>query len=166
MRSIRVNLPQPVKATVRGDFLGVKEAVNGRLLAVESYAGFSPTFTWMSDTGHLFTFLPPHAFGVEMSDLRSCIDMVCPSGSIDVSDLALEGPGHGKIGDKIVGWKRYIATIDWHEQNSLCHLVQDAGGRFLFIRNARFQVGGSAYDPPSWKKLRQIWTLDDLRPAG
>lgn len=146
-------------ATVQGVFLGVEGAVSGRLVAVESYAGCVPTFTWMSESGHVFCFLPPHAFGPPGTTLASCVDQECPPGAIDVSDLGLEGPGHARLGDAVVPWKRYVATVDWYEQNRLCHVVQASSGQLCFVRNPRFQVGGEKYDPPSWKKMREVWTL-------
>lgn len=159
MRSIRATLPQPVPATCRGEFLGVEGPTSGRLLAVESYAGFAPTFTWMSDSGHLFHFLPPHAFGPAESTLHRCADMACAPGAIDVSHLGIEGPGWARVGDREVAWKHYLATIDWYEDNRLCQLVRTAEGELLFVRNPRFQVGGDRLDLPKWKKLRQTWTL-------
>jgi len=161
MRSMRVALPRPVPAACWGEFLGLneEETTPGRLLAVESYEGMSPTFTWMADTGHIFNFLPPHAFGQRFSSLDSCVDMACAPGAIDVSDLGLEGPGWARVGHRETNWKKYHATVDWYEDNRLCHLVSTHSGEFLFVRNPRFQVGGDKLDLPAWKKLRQTWDL-------
>lgn len=167
MRSLRCNLPHSVPAEIKGGILGIGGLVKGRLIAVESYVGCSPTFTWIADSGHIFCFVPPHAFSTEVgTPLEHCVDMDCPPGPIDVSDLGLEGPGHAKVGERIFVWKKYIATVDWYEQNKVCHLVQTAAGVLVFVRNPRFQVGGEKYDPPTWKKLRETWSVGGPRPGG
>ena len=159
MRSMRCCLPAPVRATCRGELLGIEGPTEGALLAIESYQGQSPTFTWAADSGHLFHFLPPHAFGPVGTELRQCVDMPCAQGAIDVSFLGLEGPGWANVGGRIVGWKHYLATVDWYEDNKLCHLVRATTGELMFVRNPRFQVGGAKLDLPPWKKLRQTWPL-------
>lgn len=158
MRSMRCNLPSPLSMSVQGEFLGVTDPVSGKIIAIESYEGLSPTFTWMSDKGHVFCFLPPHAFSFGAS-LKECVDLRCPAGPISVSCLAIDEGGHGCVGEKNVSWKRYVASVDWYESNELLHLVIGYDGRLMFIRNARFQVGGDKYSPPAWKKSRATWVI-------
>jgi len=159
MNSMRVRLPRPLEITVKGKFLGIDVATLGRIIAIESYEGNVPTFTWISKTGHIFNFLPPHAFGPNETALVNHIDIECPAGPIDVSNLGFEEGGFGKIGINPIAWKRYIASIDWPESNELLHIVMTKDKDILLIRNARFQVGGSRYDPPSWKKAPTLWKL-------
>lgn len=166
MRSMRCLLPKRVRATVRPEFLGTDVPVTGHLIALESYAGCVPTFTWMADSGHLYLFLPPHAFGPEGTTLEQCVDQECPPGPIDVADLALQGPGFARIGLREVPWNDYIATVDWYDENHSLHLLRACSGAIVMARNPRFQVGGEKLDLPKWKKMRETWTLPCPPAAG
>lgn len=159
MRSMRCVMPRVIRATVRPEFLGVDAPVTGRLVALESYEGCVPTFSWLADSGHLYMFLPPHAFSPPGTMLEECVDMECVSGPIDVVDLRIEGPGFARIGAKTIVWKEYLGTVDWHEENHSLHLLRTPSGAIVMARNPRFQVGGEKLDLPKWKKTRKTWTL-------
>lgn len=148
-------------ASVISTFLGIegnRTLVPGRIIAVESYKGSVPTFTWMSESGHIFCYLPPHAFcsGFKVTDL---VDFNCPSDDIDVHVLNISGPGWGKVKDEVVNWKRYLLTCDWLNGNYLAHLVVGFGGELTWLRNSKFQVGGDSFSAPEWKKSREDWKI-------
>jgi hypothetical protein len=152
-------IPSTVVATVRGRFLGTAFDERGKLIAVESYRGSVPTFTWRSDSGHLFFYLPPHAFGP--MELRDTVDVTCPSPCIAINDLRIQGGGFATIGRSTdqFSWKRYVCSIDWQDDNQLVHVVIDDGGFPRIVRNTRFQIGGNALNLPNWKKGREEWTV-------
>lgn len=134
--------------------------VPGRILAVESYAGSVPTFTWASDRGHVFAYLPPWAFQVEDDRPAPLVDFVCPGGSIAAHDFGFEGGGWGRIGETALAWKRYLLTVDWVDQNKMAHLCLTLAGNLAWFRNSRFQVGGYQWDPPKgWQKARGVHRL-------
>ena len=166
MRTMRCNLPRRVPATVRPEFLGTSEPVTGELVAIESYEGCVPTLTWMAHSGHLFLFLPPHAFGPEGTTLEQCVDQHATCGAISVADLHLSGPGFARVGTQVTAWKEYIATVDWYEENQSLHLLRTREGVLIFVRNPRFQVGGERLELPAWKKSREVWTLAGPLPAA
>ncbi len=145
---------------VKSLFLGMEEGekVPGSIVSVESYKGSPPTFTWLSSSGHLFAYLPSSAFGPE-DDLGTLVDFHCPDNDIDATNMALQGPGWGLVGDKPVNWKTYLLTVDWPNANQLAHLVLGFKGELIWLRNSRFQVGGTSFSPPTWKKARRTWQV-------
>lgn len=164
----RVRIDVPV--TLLGSYLSLAEGADpfpkGRLIAIESYAGSVPTFTWQADSGHIYSYLPPQAVyawknnGPDRGEKAFVPDFACPKGPIVGSDLGFEGPGCGLIGNDVVAWKRYLVTVDWPDGNVLAHLCLGPGGAPVWYRNARFQVGNpAAFDPPHWQKSRATWSL-------
>jgi hypothetical protein len=141
---------------------------SGTIVAIESYAGSIPTFTWQSATGHLFASLPPLAFSLEDEGPGGWADFVCPPGPIVAHDFGFEGDGYGKMGDFSFRWKRYLLSVDWTEGNLLAHLCLSFGGHLTWFRNSRFQVGGARFDPPThWRKQRETWgVFGPLRPGS
>lgn len=158
MKSMRKNIEKSVSLTVRGEFLGSSTDVKGTLLAIESYEGSTPTFTWKSNDGHVFCYLPPHAFGLDDITLAASVDLNCPAGPIDVSYMRICDGGFAKVGDVTLRWNEYIATVDWYESNTLIHIVK-SGDKILCVRNSRFQVGGFKLALPEWKKCRKTWSV-------
>jgi hypothetical protein len=133
-------------------------AVAGTILAVESYAGSVPTFTWQSTGGHVFAYLPPHALASARE--RPLVDFVCPAGGIVAHDFGWEGGGWGTIGSIIVAFSRVLLSVDWPEGNQLAHLCLLDRGELAWLRNSRFQIGGDAFTPPNhWRKARTHWGL-------
>lgn len=156
----RVLLPKPLTFYVRKEILGTEEDVKGQVIAIESYSGSIPTFTWLSDSGHLYFYLPSTAFGLNRS-LTEVVDFICPDDTIVVSDLKIDNFGYGLVGDLEIKWKKYIATIDWPLSNACCHIVLDYNNSLVILRNPRFQIGGERLNRPKWKKLRSVWNLNE-----
>lgn len=152
-----------VRVNLMGSFVGVPYNVGGELVAVEFYAGSVPTFTFLADTGHLYAYLPPHAFGhSSRQDLAELVDVECPAESPSVFVLpSVDAGGVGRVGKAVVPWERYVCSVDWAEANVLVHLVMLYDGAPAFMRNSRFQIGGRTWEPPAWKKTRHEWKLSN-----
>lgn len=135
--------------------------VPGEIVAIESYAGSIPTFSWRSDAGHLFTYLPACAF----SRYAWTADFACPPGPIVGLDWGFDDGGCGVVGvpgtpgATPVVFKRVLLSVDWPEDNMLAHLVLDKVGALQWIRNSRIRVGVDAteLEAPRWKKNRGVW---------
>lgn len=154
----RYNLDIPVIA--RGEFFGCgREDFHGKVIAVEFYPKDIPTFIFRSNSGHLFSYLPPQAFSSYARHQDELVDIECPESVPYVFNLEIEGDGFGRIGERIETWQSYVCSADWVDENILVHCVLLYDGSFAFIRNSRFQIGGSNWNPPNWKKLRKEWKL-------
>lgn len=154
-----VNSEMPVR--VRKEFLGADADVVGFVVAIEFYTGSVPTFTFQSGSGHIFAYLPPNAFSFSSCKptIQSAVDIECPTSTPSVSVLPITEGGWGRIDQEIVEWKKYVCSIDWEDENLLLHFVILDDDTFCFIRNSRFQIGGTSWNPPKWKKLRDEWHL-------
>lgn len=160
MRRFTLNCEFPV--VVHKEFLGAEENAVAEVVALEFYPGSVPTFTVRSESGHLFAYLPPTAFHFPSSckrHLEEFLDIECPASEPSVSVLPVSEGGWGRIGGQVVEWEKYICSMDWEDENLLLHCVILDDGSFGFLRNSRFQIGGSYWHPPAWKKLREEWHL-------
>ena len=165
-----------INAPVLGSFLGSKKPFEyGGIVAVEAYPGSVPTFTWQSTSGHIYAYLPPHAFGSNPASpplLRDRVDIECPDEVPSWCQLGLSNrTGHGKIGidrhnTKLVSWGQYLVTLDWAQANVMVHIVTGYDPQDydypMVIRTSRFQVGGTEWNPPDWKKSRVNWKLPKI----
>jgi len=156
---MRCALPKPINAQVFPGFI-CDNYIDGKIVAVESYPGSIPTFTWIAHSGHIYTYLPPHAFSNR--NVRDCVDFECPDTNISVCRLKIEGGGHAKINCNILKWKVYVASIDWIDANYLAHIVLDENNHVRIIKNSKFQIGGEQLNLPEWKKFRSEWTLHSI----
>ncbi len=150
-----------VRAYCRNSFLktGSDGLTPGRIVSIDSYPNQIPTFTWISDSGHVFCNLPPSAFAEPGLGLENFCDFHCPSLDFEIKELPIEGPGWGVVGEKTIRWKSYWMTVDWTDDNWLAHLVVDFDDRLVWIRNSKFQVGGEKLNLPDWDKQRESWKL-------
>lgn len=150
------------RVKVRGEFLGYLRGVEGELVAAEFYPRSVPTFTFYADTGHLYAYLPPHAFGHSShQDLAALVDVECPEETPSVFVLPVDGGGCGRVANRFYPWEKYLFSVDWADANILIHCVMLYDGSLAFMRNSRFQVGGDKWSPPDWKKTRHEWRLSN-----
>mgnify|MGYP000134243378 CR=1 FL=1 len=131
----------------------------GNIISIESYPNQVPTFSWMSASGHIFFNLPSIAFVEGNPALNLFCDFHCPSSDMELSHLPIEGPGWGVVNGHIFKWKRYITTADWVNDNWVAHLVITYDNCLIWIRNSKFQVGGSELNLPDWDKQREDWRI-------
>jgi 8-oxo-dGTP pyrophosphatase MutT (NUDIX family) len=159
---LRHILDPPKRVNLMGRFVGVTYDVGGELVAVEFYPGSVPTFTFFSDTGHLYAYLPPHAFGhSSRQDLAELVDVECPASDPSVFTLPVDVGGFGRVGKTVLPWEKYVCSVDWAAENILVHCVTLYDGALAFMRNSRFQIGGRKWEPPDWKKTRHDWRLSN-----
>lgn len=145
---------------VNPQFLGIEgESVSGKIVAIESYKDNVLTFSWLSNSGHLFCYLPAIAFSKTSQNLSDFVDFNCPDTKFSICDMGFEGSGCGIVSGKEILWKRYLCTIDWYDANYLAHLVLNYDSDLILIRNSKFQIGGNKFSPPNWKKARSSWSL-------
>jgi hypothetical protein len=158
---MRYLLENKIPVIVRKEILQSEEDADGYVIALEFYPESVPTFTFISKSGHIFAYLPPHAFGFGAErELTDLVDVECPQSKPSICDLKIQEEGFGKVNERLLAWKTYICSIDWAEENILIHCVQLYDGVFAFLRNSRFQIGGTNWNPPKWKKLRKEWKLN------
>lgn len=155
-------LTSRLPVVVRKEFLGCSEDVLGQVFAVEFYPQSVPTFTFLARSGHVYAYLPPHAFSFAAPrDLAELVDVECPASPPSVYTFDISGGGFGRVGETVVCWQRYLCSIDWAKENILIHCVLLFDGSFAFLRNSRFQIGGESWNPPDWRKLRHDWRLSN-----
>jgi hypothetical protein len=152
--------------------------LDGTIVAIECYRGSVVTFTWMATGGHVYAYLPPHAFSLEprsfggfppvFAAVTRVTDFVCQGDApsfvrFDAFDQQ-SSYGFGAIQDgpvvASVAWLRYLGSLDFAASNELVHLTVGPRGAIFVFRNHRFQVGGQSWQPPlDWVKSRADWTI-------
>jgi hypothetical protein len=152
--------------------------LDGTIVAIECYRGSVITFTWMEARGHVYAYLPPHAFsleprpfGVAPPPFEAAVrvtDFVCqddPPAFVRFDAFDQRSVyGFGAIQDgpsrAWTAWNRYLGSLDFVASNELVHLTVGSRGAIFVFRNHRFQVGGQSWQPPTdWVKSRANWTI-------
>lgn len=160
---------------VRKEFLHNMESGHGeflpiRLFAISSYPGHVPTFQGFVEDRYIFSYLPIHALAwkeVAPLTFEESNYFNCPSGKIVVhSFLSIQyrpcqvfNKGGSYLDDGLVA-----ATVEWYEDNELCHLVQLRDGNLVWRPSHKLIFGYQKEDGiqklPSYKKLRHEWILN------
>lgn len=164
---------QPI--LVRKEFLHNMENGHGeflpiRLFAVSSYPGHVPTFQGLVEDKYIFSYLPIHALAwkeVPPLTFEEANYFNCPSGKTVFNNfLSLQyyrcqvfNRGGSYLDDGIVA-----GTVEWYEDNELCHLVQLRGGNLVWRPSHKLIFGFHKEDGiqklPGYKKLRSEWILN------
>lgn len=171
--TIHSALPSPLQVWAREKFFhdGNPEKtdfVQGRIVAVETYPGHAPTFSFLSKEGHLYCYLPVTAFLLSpeepLDDLPLAVACYanCPEGRVVVSALPLPVacqvflPSRGS-------WEsgEYVFSLDWWDDNLLLHLVYlSSCGMFALQPNHKIVFGSrNARQFPDWKKCHSEWRV-------
>lgn len=163
---MRFNIqPEVPPILVAKEFIGADVDIWVQIIAIEVYPNSIPTFTVLSKSGHIFAYIPPQALichdNWQLNRADYYVDIECPNSPCSVSQLNIIGGGWGRIGTRIISWARYLCSVDWPEENILLHWVLLTDGSFAVIRNSRFQIGGIDWNPPTWKKMREEWHLEE-----
>lgn len=170
---------EPFKVWVSGKLLyggkgmpGVN--IKGRVFAVSSYAGHVPTFQVMLDTGHLFSYVPPHAIStVEWDgnyDDRLIDDYVfhnCRPGAIAVNRFDHLRRYQVRVFDKNrkpSAMAEYLFSIDWIEANDVLHCLSTVKGDVIFVPQHKIDWSGDGETLPPYVRLREEFKVVEWKP--
>lgn len=157
---------------IRKEFLYNLEAWQGgflpaRIIEVTSYKGHVPTFSCIIEERFLFHYLPIQAFAwkeVEPLSFEKANYVTCPSDILDVVTFKQIDKCHVyNRGGDYLGHGKIVTTIDWPNDNELCHLIKMDDGNLVLRPSHKvilsFQDDWAAPKLPSFMKLRHEWKL-------
>jgi hypothetical protein len=169
----------PIKVWVAGKFLyggEKKPAEKGRIIAVSSYVGHVPTFQILLDTGHLFSYVPPHMLCVHDPknhdidfDLNDCVFHNCPPGNIVVNVFKhlQRYPVQLFTADRkpLDSLADYLFSVDWIDANDVLHCVsmRDSGQIKLYPQH-KIDWSGSNKPLPPYIRVREEYRISKWKP--
>jgi hypothetical protein len=138
-----------------------------RIFEVTSYKGHVPTFSCIVDNRFLFHYLPVQAFAwkeVEPLTFEQANYVTCPSETIEVVKFKQLDKCHAyNKGGDYLGHGKIISTIEWPNDNELCHLIKLDSGNLVLRPSHKialsFDDDWAAPTLPAFKKLRKEWKL-------
>jgi hypothetical protein len=161
---------EPFKCLVRQQYLydfdnGWDEFASCKVFACSSYPGHLLTFHILVEDKFIYSYLPIQSLCWKMSNepLMEYVNYFnCPSDEVTVSKFEClnktiqmfnrNGSYRGK--------GKYLMTFDWHNDNQLCHLIEEDNGIFSLCPSHKIVVSDDInVQLPKFKKLHKEWKL-------
>lgn len=142
-----------------------------QIIGVSSYAGQAPTFLVMTKEGALYADVPGHLLNTSnMTDgykLHQVVYRNCPSSNCWVGKLgALQTAQVFDREHQYMGTGRYIATMDWPDDNWMMHIIQMETGSFegYLIVWPHHHILWNTHSrtlPTGYRKVRETWRVNE-----
>ena len=177
--TLHLNL-NPIKVFVKQQYLedfqgGFGNYLSGEIVQVSSYSGHMPTFTVVLTDGTISSYLPVGAFTKAPLSCDLAADLAgmtcntfCPSESFVLYETEALKFLDIYCWDKNKNYLdkgKYLWTMEWQNDNELCHLIELDSGQLVFVPNHKMlalpKEKGKPKDLPSWKKLHVEWIKKD-----
>lgn len=174
---VDIELPKPFEGFVETRALyNMDDSKTGltpcKIFALTSYKDRAPTFKILLEDGSLFSFVPFHTLyhynpdfiqDMPILDMQNLCWRNCPD-----YEIALTSPRflQGRVNcyflhrDLWMGGE-YIASIDWHKDNLIMHLVKLDNAQFTILpsHKVKFHEGDRTFI--EYRKLSQCWQVDE-----
>lgn len=161
---------EPFQCFIHKEFLydfrtGFEELSPCKVFAVSSYPGHALTFHVLVEDRYIYSYIPAHALctnkRVDVLPIRDASYFNCPSEDLKVhSFVALRGPCQVFNRDETFrGSGIYKMSFDWHNDNQLCHLIEENGSLILWPSHKVIFSSNKHDTLPGYKKLHKEWKL-------
>ncbi|MFW6307994.1 MAG: hypothetical protein ACOC08_05070 [Campylobacterales bacterium] len=138
------------------------------LFEITSYINRAPTLKLLLEDGSLFSFMPLDSFFTKKPkedttylDMKELAYKNCPDYEFVLSSPSyLQGKVNSYFKDRDI-WiaGRYIASIDWHRDNLIMHIIKLENAQIAILpsHKVKFKDGKKEFKP--YKKITKIWEV-------
>lgn len=134
-----------------------------KIIAINTYASWVPTFTVIIDNQYIYSDLPPTSFifnshSSEKFTLNELVYCNCPGDYAEVVEY--EYLKHRNIATYVGNeWTNgeYLWTIEFNNHNELLHGIKLSNGQIAMMPNNRITLGSQIL--PSLKRNKEIWKI-------